>query len=228
MTRTATASCWAKARAAWCSRNMSTPKRAAPRSTPNSSAMACPATPITSRRPSPDGDGAYRCMKAALRRAGLSVSDIDYVNAHGTSTPLGDEIELRAVRAAASAISTPTLSMSSTKSAIGHLLGAAGAVEAIYYDPRAYAQCRAADTQSRQSFRRDGDRPRAPKKARREVSTWLCPTPSVLAGPTPRWFSPALKHKLSQFILRGWARARTFRRRRRSLLTDSAFLNSPQ
>jgi len=81
--------------------------------------------------PSPDGDGAYRCMKAALKRGGLSIEDVDYVNAHGTSTPLGDEIELGAVQRLIG-IAEPKLSMSSTKSAIGHLLGAAGAVEAIY------------------------------------------------------------------------------------------------
>ena len=81
--------------------------------------------------PSPDGDGAYRCMKAALKRGGLSIDDVDYVNAHGTSTPLGDEIELGAVQRLMGG-AEPKLSMSSTKSAIGHLLGAAGAVEAIY------------------------------------------------------------------------------------------------
>lgn len=81
--------------------------------------------------PPEDGNGGFRAMRAALKRAGMDPSEIDYINAHGTSTPLGDEIELGAVRrlfgAAADAIS-----MSSTKSAIGHLLGAAGAVEAIY------------------------------------------------------------------------------------------------
>jgi 3-oxoacyl-[acyl-carrier-protein] synthase II len=81
--------------------------------------------------PAPDGDGAYRCMAAALKRAGLRISDVDYVNAHGTSTPLGDEIELAAVHRLIGN-EEPKLSMSSTKSAIGHLLGAAGAVEAIY------------------------------------------------------------------------------------------------
>ncbi len=81
--------------------------------------------------PAEDGDGAYRCMRSALKRAGLEPSDIDYINAHGTSTPLGDEIELKAVeRLVGNGASK--LAMSSTKSAIGHLLGAAGSVEAIF------------------------------------------------------------------------------------------------
>lgn len=81
--------------------------------------------------PEETGDGAMRCMQAAIKRAGLEPSDIDYINAHGTSTPMGDEIELAAVeRLFGNAAGK--LSMSSTKSAIGHLLGAAGAVETIF------------------------------------------------------------------------------------------------
>jgi 3-oxoacyl-[acyl-carrier-protein] synthase II len=80
--------------------------------------------------PSEDGDGAYRCMKAALKRAGLSPSDVDYVNAHGTST-MADTIELGAVERLFGNAKA-RLAMSSTKSSIGHLLGAAGAVEAIF------------------------------------------------------------------------------------------------
>jgi 3-oxoacyl-[acyl-carrier-protein] synthase II len=81
--------------------------------------------------PSPDGDGAFRSMSAAMKRAGITSSDIDYINAHGTSTQVGDEIELGAVeRLLGNAAST--VSMSSTKSSTGHLLGAAGAIEAIF------------------------------------------------------------------------------------------------
>jgi 3-oxoacyl-[acyl-carrier-protein] synthase II len=81
--------------------------------------------------PAEDGDGAFRCMSAAIRRAGVSPSDIDYINAHGTSTPLGDEIELKAVERLVGNAGG-NIAMSSTKSSIGHLLGAAGAVEAIF------------------------------------------------------------------------------------------------
>ncbi|MEL7171869.1 MAG: beta-ketoacyl-ACP synthase II, partial [Pseudomonadota bacterium] len=81
--------------------------------------------------PASDGDGGFRSMKAALRNAGLEASAIDYVNAHGTSTPLGDEIELGAVTRLLGNHGA-NVSMSSTKSATGHLLGAAGAIEAIF------------------------------------------------------------------------------------------------
>jgi 3-oxoacyl-[acyl-carrier-protein] synthase II len=81
--------------------------------------------------PTPDGDGAFRCMTMALKRAGLSAADLDYINAHGTSTPLGDEIELGAAQRLLGD-AAQRVSMSSTKSSTGHLLGAAGAIEAIF------------------------------------------------------------------------------------------------
>lgn len=81
--------------------------------------------------PAEDGDGGFRSMQMALKRAGLQPKDIDYVNAHGTSTPVGDEIELRAVERLFGD-AAGNLVMSSTKSSVGHLLGAAGAVEAIF------------------------------------------------------------------------------------------------
>lgn len=81
--------------------------------------------------PAEDGDGGYRAMKAAMANAGINPEDVDYINAHGTSTPVGDGIECTAVKRLFSS-ALDKISMSSTKSAIGHLLGAAGAVEAVY------------------------------------------------------------------------------------------------
>ncbi|HHB83848.1 MAG TPA: beta-ketoacyl-[acyl-carrier-protein] synthase II [Devosia sp.] len=81
--------------------------------------------------PATDGNGGYRSMDAAIRRAGIDPADIDYINAHGTSTPLGDEIELGAVTRILGDAAGDVV-MTSTKSAVGHLLGAAGAVEAIF------------------------------------------------------------------------------------------------
>ncbi len=81
--------------------------------------------------PHPEGSGAFRSMEMALRKSGLGTADIDYINAHGTSTPMGDELELGAVRRLFGS-DIGNVSMSSTKSAIGHLLGGAGAVEAIF------------------------------------------------------------------------------------------------
>ena len=106
--------------------------------------------------PSPDGDGGYRSMLAALEARRMTPDAIDYVNAHGTSTPLGDEIELGSVKRLFGA-HAQRLSMSSTKSAIGHLLGAAGAVEAIF-SILAVTRGGPADAQSRQPV--GGLRPR--------------------------------------------------------------------
>src|SRR6185295_15799208 len=81
--------------------------------------------------PPEDGNGGFRAMRNAMKDASVTPADIDYINAHGTSTPLGDEIELGAIkRLFGDAMAK--VSISSTKSAIGHLLGAAGGVEAIY------------------------------------------------------------------------------------------------
>ena len=82
--------------------------------------------------PAPDGDGGFRSMSAALADAGLAAEKIDYINAHGTSTPVGDEIELQAVSRLLGPAAGAGVTMSSTKSSIGHLLGAAGAVEAAF------------------------------------------------------------------------------------------------
>jgi 3-oxoacyl-[acyl-carrier-protein] synthase II len=81
--------------------------------------------------PPDDGEGAARCMRNALRNAGLNADQIDYVNAHGTSTPLGDLAETFAVKTALGEHAKKT-AVNSTKSMTGHLLGAAGGVEAVF------------------------------------------------------------------------------------------------
>lgn len=81
--------------------------------------------------PAPDGEGAARCMKMAMRHAGLNAEDVDYINAHGTSTPLGDKAETLALKSTLGQHAYKT-AISSTKSMVGHLLGAAGGVEAVY------------------------------------------------------------------------------------------------
>ena len=135
--------------------------------------------------PAEDGDGALRAMQAALEaRRPRCRPDIDYINAHGTSTPLGDEIELGAVKRLFGE-HAGKLSMSSTKSAIGHLLGAAGAVEAIF----SLAHARpggAADAQPRRPGRRLRHRPRAASRpSERKVRYALSDTRSASAAPTP-------------------------------------------
>src|SRR5699024_4568620 len=91
--------------------------------------MSSDAYHITS--PSPDGEGASQCMNAAIQDAGIQASDIDYINAHGTSTPVGDLMELEAIKSTFGD-ATKDVAISSTKSMTGHLLGAAGGIEAVF------------------------------------------------------------------------------------------------
>ncbi len=114
--------------------------------------------------PTSDGDGAFRCMKAAIKRAGIEPGDIDYINAHGTSTPLGDEIELGAVERVVGN-SAGRMSMSSTKSCDRPSARRGRRSRSDLFVAGDARRDRAADAQSRQSVGRDGDRPRAAQGA---------------------------------------------------------------
>ncbi len=140
--------------------------------------------------PAPDGDGAFRCMQAAMKRAGITADDIDYINAHGTSTPMGDEIELGAVQRLVGN-AAGRISMSSTKSCIGHLLGAAGAVEAIFSILAIRDGVAPAHHQSRQPVGRDRRSTwcRTRRASARSISR--CRIRSASAAPMPRWSSAA-------------------------------------
>ena len=144
--------------------------------------------------PSEDGDGAFRCMTAAIKRAGITPAEIDYINAHGTST-MADGIELGAVeRVVGNAAGK--ISMSSTKSCIGHLLGAAGAVEAIFSVLAIRDQRGAAHHQSRQSVGRDRRSTSCRTRRASATSMWCCRIRSASAAPTRRWFSVAPRRRL--------------------------------
>jgi len=122
--------------------------------------------------PPADGEGAARCMKIALQDAGINKDEVDYINAHGTSTPLGDRAESDSIKTTFGDHAN-RLCISSTKSMTGHLLGAAGGAEAIF----CVLAIRAKDATSTLY----------PTQPARCPLTWLCPILSVLAAPTEHW-----------------------------------------
>ena len=147
--------------------------------------MACPATPITSPRPRPTATARFRSMSVALKRAGITVSEIDYVNAHGTSTPVGDEIELRAVERLLgnSAGQDDDVVDQVLDRPSARRRGRGGGDLLHPRDPR---PDRAADAQSRQPLGRDRDRSRAACGAQATDRSRACPIRSASAAPTPR------------------------------------------
>ena len=149
--------------------------------------------------PAPDGDGAFRSMSMALKRAGLTASEIDYVNAHGTSTPVGDEIELKAVERLLGNSAAKT-TMSSTKSSIGHLLGARGrSRRSSPFWRSAIRSLRRRSIWTIPRSRRRSTLRRTPRAS--DPSERRSPTRSVSAAPTPRWRSPRRPERPSHFVV---------------------------
>ena len=183
-TRTATASSWARAPAWSCSKNTSTPRSAARRSMPRCVGYGLSGDAYHITAPSEDGGGGFRAMQMALKRAELKPGDIDYINAHGTSTPLGDEIELGAVKRL----------FGDARHKLSHVLDQVGDRPSAGRRRRGRGDLlhpgdprpgRAADAQSRQSVARAATSTwcrRRPSSAR---SSARCPTASASAAPTP-------------------------------------------
>ncbi len=148
--KAATVSCLATAPVCWCWKNTKWRASAAPTSMPRSPDFGLNSDAYHMTQPVADGSGAAQCMRNALADAGLNAADVDYVNAHGTSTPAGDIAETNAIKAAFGS-HAGKLAVSSTKSMIGHLLGAAGGVEAVFSVMAIRDQRSAADNQSGES-----------------------------------------------------------------------------